>query len=404
MPDGFFTASALMSKAPPPLLPRCGQCGLLKTCKSPKMPVAGKGQRNILIIGEAPGADEDSQGVPFVGKTGQRLERTLRKLGVDMRRDCWLTNSLICRPEGNEIKNAKMIEWCRPNLIKTLDELKPEIIIPLGSHAVTSLLGHIWKEDVGGIMKWAGFRIPCQKPNAWICPAFHPSYVERSDDTRGNPAVALLWEKHLEAALDLRGRPWESIPDYESRIRKLYDQEEICRAVQVIMSPGTPIAFDYETNCLKPETEGSCIVSCALSNGTTTIAFPWQGQKVIEQMGIFLRSPLPKLGQNIKFEERWTAHEFGHAVNGWAHDCILGQHVIDCRGGITGFKFQAFVYLGAESYDDEVKPFLKPEKGKKINRILEEIDLPRLLLYNGCDALLEWEVAQKQREILGLEW
>src|SRR5688572_528647 len=88
----------------PPTIPKCGACGLLKGCKSPKMPVSGKGAKGILIIGEAPGRDEDIQGRPFVGATGEKLETTLRKLGVEMRRDCWLTNALICRPKANVIE------------------------------------------------------------------------------------------------------------------------------------------------------------------------------------------------------------------------------------------------------------------------------------------------------------
>src|SRR5262245_43419820 len=81
--------------------PRCGLCGLLNKCQSPKMEVYGKGKNGILIVGEAPGANEDEQGIPFVGKAGRYLRGILHGLDVNMRNDCWLTNSLICRPPNN---------------------------------------------------------------------------------------------------------------------------------------------------------------------------------------------------------------------------------------------------------------------------------------------------------------
>jgi uracil-DNA glycosylase family 4 len=404
MAEGFFSASRLVSKAPPSMLPRCGLCGLKGTCKSPLMPVSGEGRRRILIVGEAPGAEEDKNNLQFVGKTGRRLESELANLGCDMRRDCWLTNSLVCRPPDNEIKNGKMIEWCRPNLLNTLQKLDPEVIILLGSHAVTSMIGHVWKDDPGGIMRWAGFRIPCQRPNAWICPTYHPSFVERADEEK-KPVPGMHWKRHLAAALELSGRPWQTVPDYKSQVKRIYDDEEKARqAIVMMMAFGKPVAWDYETNCLKPETPGGCIVSVSLSNGTDTVAFPWRGEKVKKQMQTFLKSSIKKIGSNIKFEERWTWHEFGHGVDSWWIDTMNKAHVLDCRPGITGVKFQAFARLGAEAYDDHVRPFLESKRGQKINRILEEIDLDDLLLYNGMDSLLEWLVARDQVKEEGGSW
>jgi uracil-DNA glycosylase family 4 len=403
MPEGFFAASKLVSKAPPSLLPRCGLCQLDHSCRSPKMPYSGEGRKRVLIVGEAPGAEEDKQGIQFVGKTGQRLERELDNLGVDMRRDCWLTNSLICRPEGNEIKNKNAIEWCRPNLLRTLRELEPEVVLLLGAHAVTSMIGHVWKEDPGGIGRWAGWVIPCQKPNVWICPTYHPSFVERSEsERRPNPVPAIHWRKHLRAAFSKMGKPWDPVPDYAAKCIRLHDDE--ARAVELIqqLAAGTrPVAFDYETNSLKPQVPGSTIVSASLSDGRTTFAFPWRGKRVIAAFKEFILSPAPKIASNMKFEEIWTWSAFGHGVNNWYVDTMQKAHVQDCRPKITSIKFQAFVHLGAE---EEVRPFLESKKGQKINRILEEVDLDQLLLYNAMDSLLEWLVARKQVQFEGGEW
>jgi len=174
---GFFSKTDFSHvKAPASLIPRCGACQLYLHCDSPKMPVSGKGKRKILICGEGPGANEDEQGIQFIGESGQLLERTLAKFDVDMRRDCWITNSIICRSHTKDDKNRtptpKEIDYCRPNLIKTITELKPDVIIPLGGSAVKSLLGWLWKEDVGPISRWDGWAIPSQKINAWVC---HPA-------------------------------------------------------------------------------------------------------------------------------------------------------------------------------------------------------------------------------------
>jgi uracil-DNA glycosylase family 4 len=175
MPKGFFTKSQLASKAPVSRIPHCGSCGLFRQCKSPKMPVSGKGRKQILLVGEAPGKNEDLEGKQFVGKTGQLLERSLRSVGIDMRRDCWLTNALICRPPNNAKPSHKEIGYCRANLINTIEKLKPEIIIPIGDAAVESLMTWLWKDKIGSIGRWVGWNIPHQKLNAWICHIWHPS-------------------------------------------------------------------------------------------------------------------------------------------------------------------------------------------------------------------------------------
>src|SRR5690554_1278964 len=176
MPKGFFPESTLISKPPLSLIPKCGACGLHKTCQSPKMPPSGKGRRKVLIVGEAPGAHEDEQGVQFVGKAGQFLQERLNELGVRMRTDCYITNALICRPPGNKIENKNAVDYCRPNLLRTLEEVEPHTVVLLGGTAVRSLVGALWKEDVGPLERWVGWNIPCTKPNVWICPTYHPSY------------------------------------------------------------------------------------------------------------------------------------------------------------------------------------------------------------------------------------
>lgn len=404
MNRGFFAASTLaQSEAPVPSAPRCGACGLYKLCLSPKMPVTGEGRRKVLILGEAPGKTEDEQNVQLVGESGQVLRKALRKLGVDLDRDCWKTNALICRPPKNATPTDAEVGHCRPNLIKTLAQLQPELIIPLGGIAVKSLLGHLWREDVGPLSRWAGFQIPHQALNAWICPTYHPAYILRLRDA-DDPA-ALWWRRHLAAAFELEGRPWpDGLPDYAGSVRRVYCPAQAADYLDKMADAGGLLAFDYETNCLKPDNPQARILSASVCwRGQRTIAYPWAGA-AIDATSRLLRSPAPKVAANMKFEERWTLAKLGHGVRNWAWDTVLAAHVLDNRKGIVGLKFQALAWLGADSYDAHIRDYLAADEdsGNALNTAAQQISIEDLLLYNGLDSLLEYEVALRQADALGV--
>ncbi len=151
---GFFSSTPALRQSLP-IAAQCHLCKLDKGCLSPKMGVNGRGERKILIIGEAPGKNEDKRGIPFIGETGRLLYKTLRKFGIKMRRDCWIINSARCRPPKNQLPE-KSIDFCRPNVVNDIKELNPEVIILLGGAAVKSVLGWLFKPEAGGITKWAG--------------------------------------------------------------------------------------------------------------------------------------------------------------------------------------------------------------------------------------------------------
>lgn len=399
---GFFHGSRLYSKQPPSSIMKCGACGLYKTCNSPKMPYSGKGQKRILIVAEAPGADEDERGIQLVGKAGQELQKHLRAVGVDMRRDCWLENAVICRPPKNRTPKTEEIDYCRPHLVETIEKLQPEVIVPLGAVAVQSVIRSFWKEDVGPITKWVGWKIPCQRLNAWICPTYHPSFLLRSMRKEfgrdGHPVLNRMFREHLKEASQLEGRPFESLPDYRKQIRIEVDVSRAASFLRRVLKEGGRIAFDYEATALKPE-DGEIVCCSVCWEGKKTIAFPWQGE-VIGVMGELLRSRLPKIGWNIKFEDRWTRKEFGHPVRNWIWDGMVATHAIDNRRGICSAKFQAFVNLGMDSYNDHIEKFLRAKKGARVNEILEEVELSDLLYYCGLDSLLEFQIAMKQMGVM----
>lgn len=407
---GFFAASDTVSKPPVSHIPQCGKCGLYKLCKSPKMKVDGKGEKGILIVGEAPGATEDDMGIPFCGDAGEKLMNDLSFADINLRRDCWITNTIICRPEDNKYPPAAL-EYCRPNLVNAVKELNPRVIVLLGGYAAKSLLGWVWKEDVGPMGRWAGWQIPNQKLNTWILPTWHPSYLIRDKkDVRD-----MLFRKHLARAAKHDKRPWKTIPIYH--VERIYDSAKAGKLIRSFEGD-QPVAIDYETNMLKPYSKESRIISCSLSDGETTIAYPWEGDAIAET-GRLLESGTPMEASNLQFEESWTQETFGHGVLNWAGDTTLNAHILSWDGvgdsdrgserekddapgsGITSIKFQAFVLLGIDAWDVEIKPFLRTGGGPYKKNKIADISMPKLLWYNGLDALIERKVSEVQHRLKG---
>ena len=397
MNKGFFSISKIQSKQKVGYISHCGSCGLYKHCKSPKMPATGKGRKKILIVCEAPGETEDRENKQLVGKIGKYFRREhLKPLGVDLDLDCIKTNAIICRPRNNKKPDDNMIRACRPNLMKTIKEYNPNVILLMGEVACKSLLSEIWKEGIGPVSKWAGFCIPCTNPNAWIIPTFHPSYLARSQDE----VLDRIFRQHLKLAFNKsKSKPWEEIPDYKKKVEIIIRPSQAAKVIREFIRKGGASAFDYETNCLKPEGEGTEIVSCSICwRGKRTISYPWQGE-AIEATDEFTKSPLPKIASNLNFENRWTIVKLGHQVRGWYWDTMLGAHVLDNRPDITSIKFQSFVHLGMPVYNEHIKPFLKSTKKSKFNRI-RELDLRDELEYGGLDSYAEEAVAMKQIKLL----
>lgn len=116
----------------------CQKCPLGKT-RTKFVFGVGDPKADIVVIGEAPGADEDAQGEPFVGAAGQLLNKILAAIDLG-RDDVYICNILKCRPPGNRTPERSEVEQCEPYLIKQLDLIRPRYILALGLTAATTLL------------------------------------------------------------------------------------------------------------------------------------------------------------------------------------------------------------------------------------------------------------------------
>jgi len=148
----------------------CEKCSEL--CKSRTQVVFGSGNPNskILFIGEAPGASEDKEGIPFCGMSGKILNELLSSVGLE-RNDIFITNTILCRPENNRNPNKEEVENCRDRLDQLIKIMQPRVIVTIGNFAtdriikkkgVTSIHGKVFSTTINNI--------PVQ-----VVPVIHPA-------------------------------------------------------------------------------------------------------------------------------------------------------------------------------------------------------------------------------------
>ncbi len=151
----------------------CQACELHKTRKQTVFGV-GHHKADWLIIGEAPGADEDRQGEPFVGRAGQLLTQMLRAIGL-AREEVFIANILKCRPPNNRDPKANEVDACHSFLNRQIELLEPKIVLALGRIAAQALL----KTDTP-IGKLRGKLYHLEKNNIPTVVTYHPAYLLRS--------------------------------------------------------------------------------------------------------------------------------------------------------------------------------------------------------------------------------
>jgi DNA polymerase len=181
----------------------CRRCGLAAT-RTNTVFARGNPEAKLCFVGEAPGADEDAQGLPFVGRAGQLLDRMIAAMGLDPANDVYICNIIKCRPPGNRRPEPVEIDTCIPYLHDQIANIEPKAIVALGNTAVAALLGtKLGITKVRGSWKLYRGRIP-------VMPTYHPSYLLRPGATQAE-AKRQAWEdlqtvmKELGLSLPRRG-------------------------------------------------------------------------------------------------------------------------------------------------------------------------------------------------------
>lgn len=168
----------------------CQNCTKCDLCKTRTNVVFGEGVPNnkIVLIGEAPGFNEDQEGKPFVGRSGKLLDQILASVGFFRDKNIYILNTVKCRPPKNRNPLPIEKEACREFLDKQLEIMKPKIIILCGAVAVNSML-----DTTLGITKIRGKWFDGIY-NSKMMPIFHPSYLLRNPSKAVGSPKWLMWQ------------------------------------------------------------------------------------------------------------------------------------------------------------------------------------------------------------------
>jgi uracil-DNA glycosylase len=154
----------------------------------------------LMVIGEAPGGEEDRLGLPFVGRSGQLLDRMLAAIGLDRRRDAYISNILFWRPPGNRKPTDEETALCLPFVWRHIALAKPVAVLLCGGTAVSSLLGR--NEGITRLRgRWVELPVPGLERPVPVMPTYHPSFLLRTPQ-RKNEA----WHDLLELQTKLAAK------------------------------------------------------------------------------------------------------------------------------------------------------------------------------------------------------
>jgi len=159
----------------------CTRCKLHTLGRTHVVFGSGNPNADLMFVGEAPGADEDEQGVPFIGRAGQLLTKIIEAIGLQ-REDVYIANVIKCRPPANRNPEPDEVATCEPFLAQQIDIVKPRVIVALGTFAA-----HLLLRTDAPISRIRG--VLHEYRGASLIPTFHPAYLLRSPDRKRD-----VWE------------------------------------------------------------------------------------------------------------------------------------------------------------------------------------------------------------------
>ena len=172
----------------------CVRCKLHAQGRTQIVFGVGNPDADLMFVGEAPGADEDIQGIPFVGRAGQLLTKIIEAIGLT-RDQVYIANVIKCRPPGNRNPDPDEVETCEPFLFRQIDAIQPRVVVALGTFAAKALL-----KTQDPISRLRGrvydFR------GAKLIPTFHPAFLLRSPDRKRD-----VWEDMKKVRALLQDSP-----------------------------------------------------------------------------------------------------------------------------------------------------------------------------------------------------
>lgn len=365
---------------------KCQDCKLHETADH--VCLWGEGPKNakVMLIGEAPGAKEDNTGRPFVGDSGQLLRSELLKLGLDPK-DCYITNTVKCRPPENGEPKAPELKACRKYLEEEIAEIKPEYIITLGRISSKAVLKQSKVTETHGQIKEYKDLLRSFKGMA----AFHPAFCLR------DPSKLPVLRKDLGRVIgEMFGRKKEA--------KKKFNWREITKEnifeFFAALSRCEWFSFDCETESLdwfNPNHKITCL-NMSFDNGGGTWVLPMHMpfspfakdkflKPLIQRIARKLKEGKKKgCAHNGKYDNHWLFRKYG--VRFPLHfDTMLASHTID-ENRAHALDALATFYLDAPFYDIPLE--WKQGKFSDVDRTIENVR--KTYRYGAKDAFYTLEM------------
>ena len=174
----------------------CETCTICELGKTRNMLVFGSGnpQAKIVLIGEAPGADEDATGLPFVGRAGKFLTQIMEKAGLDRNKDLFIINTVKCRPPENRVPTDFEKKLCESYLLSQISIVNPKVVILCGATACQTFFDKtFWKKSKISNIRGNFF----ESQGIQFVPVFHPSYLLRQHSEEQNSPRSLTLQDFI---------------------------------------------------------------------------------------------------------------------------------------------------------------------------------------------------------------
>jgi len=359
-------------------LTNCEECPLQEKGKFVPPDYNGNEKVDIVYVGEAPGVTEARKGKPFTGMSGKLLDATLKEHGLK-RSDAVLTNTVLCRPPGNDTPNALAVACCKPALDDLLENVEPKYVVAMGNTSASLFLERTTKitQDRVGPAKDVG------KPYK-VIPTVHPAACLRNpnlfplfnaDIGKLNPKAQIVWEP----------------PQYKA----YNDQASSIRAIEELLSRTRQetVVLDLEVGEEKDNTFGHpntlLCAGIAYEAGKAIVIGerPLSNRGVRDKLSILLGEK-KVVCHNGKYD-LGTLYRMGFKAFNLAKDTMLMAYTLDEVPGTKGLKYLGQEKLGCPDWDSEIKTYTTGAKGSWHN-------IPKDILYryNAYDVAVTWDLME----------
>ena len=435
---GFFSPTKIVKKKKvnERKISSCESCGQYLKCANGKMGYSGNGDRGILIIGNAVSEREDSSGKLLSNVQGKYLRHALRKINIDIDRDCWYVPAIQCY--SDEV-NTKMIAGCKYRLHNVIKELNPEKVVTVGELPLELLLGDrmTGRMSLKPTKKFYGTMIPDQELGRWVIPVHDINYIleplkkriaslKKWNKWKSPEEGTSIWDNKQLCEYDAFVIREKFFMKYLGNIhnKKRFPKDtyasEACAVMHVedathvlkCMQKEKIVSFDYEASGIKLHRKGHKIYCVSFSNGIVAYGMPifYDNPVFMSNLKRLLQSRrVGKISHNMAYEYQAGHVMFGYRTNNFVWDTMLVAHALDNRSDITGLKIQTYMRLGICGYDASSDKFIKSTKEEKelygANgfNTMHLMDLKEMCLYCAKDShftykLYEWQKPQVEAD------